>query len=71
LLRRNPRQVAVVLALLLLLDRRFYLCWRGRSGMHVAVAGLGLHVVHRLTSVAAVPLALTHHLRRKSHGDDV
>ena len=71
LLRRNPRQAAVVLALLLLLDRRFYLLLARRSGMHVAVAGLGLHVVHRLTSVAAVPLALTHHLRRKSHGDDV
>jgi GT2 family glycosyltransferase len=71
LLRRNPRQAAVVLGLLILLDRRFYLLLARRRGMHFAVAGLGLHVVHRLTSVAAVPLALTHHLRRKSHGDDV
>lgn len=63
--RRNLRAAAALLTLLLALDRRFYVLLARQGGVRVAVAGPLLHVAHRLTSVAAVPLALSHHLRRK------
>lgn len=68
LLRRNARAAATLLVLLLVLDRRFYLLLARRRGARVAAAGLVLHIAHRLTSAAAVPVALTHHLRaRRRH----
>lgn len=68
LIRRNPWLVGGTLTLLIVLDRRFYkLLWRSR-GARLAAAGIPLHVVHRLTSAAAVPIALTTHLAAKMRG---
>jgi GT2 family glycosyltransferase len=64
--RRNLRAAAALLTLLLVLDRRFYVLLARRGGARVAAAGPLLHVAHRLTSAAAVPLALSDHLRRKA-----
>ena len=62
LARRNLRVAAVAFAALPLVDHDFYaLLWR-RGGPRMLAAGVPLHVLHRLTAVAAVPLALTHHL---------
>jgi Glycosyl transferase family 2 len=68
LARRNFQLAAALALALLVLDAEFYgLLWR-RRGMKLLAAGLPLHLVHRLTSVAAVPVALTTHLlaRRRS-----
>jgi GT2 family glycosyltransferase len=67
LARRRARPALGILVLMLLLDRDFYeLLLRRRGGRQLA-AGVPLHIVHRLVSAAAVPLALAHHLaaRRK------
>lgn len=72
LARRKFRAAGTVFALLIVLDRRFYaLLFRRRGGRMVA-AGVPLHIAHRLTSAAAVPVALTAHLcrnqkRQRSH----
>lgn len=62
LARRNLRVAAAAFAVLPLVDQDFYaLLWR-RGGPRMLAAGVPLHVLHRLTAVAAVPFALTHHL---------
>jgi GT2 family glycosyltransferase len=62
LVRRNLRVAAAALAVLPLVDHDFYaLLWR-RGGWRMLAAGVPLHVLHRLTAVAAVPFAVTHHL---------
>jgi glycosyltransferase involved in cell wall biosynthesis len=62
LIRRNPWLIGSTLTLLIVLDRRFYnLLWR-RRGARLVAAGIPLHLVHRLTSAAAVPIALTTHV---------
>lgn len=62
LVRRNPRLACISLAALALGDRDFHaLLWR-RGGPRMAAAGLPLHVLHRLTAVTAVPVALAAHL---------
>jgi len=62
--RRNFRLTAGVFALLLVLDRPFYrLLFRRRGGRQLA-AGVPLLLVHRLISVAAVPVAVLSHLVR-------
>jgi glycosyltransferase involved in cell wall biosynthesis len=67
LARRNLRVAAVAVAALPLVDHDFYaLLWR-RGGPRMLGAGVPLHVLHRLTAVAAVPLALTHHLLDARH----
>lgn len=68
-LRRDLRLALVLVALLLVLDRRFYLLLARRQGPRVAAAGVALHVAHRLTSAAAVPLALSRHLRDQLRPD--
>jgi len=68
LARRKFRLAASILALLLVLDRPFYgLLFRRRGGRLLA-AGVPLHIVHRLTSAAAVPVAVTTHFVRKRQG---
>jgi GT2 family glycosyltransferase len=62
LLRRKAWLAGSSLALLVVLDRRFYLLLLRRRGVRLVAAGVPLHVVHRLTSAAAVPIAVTHHL---------
>jgi GT2 family glycosyltransferase len=62
LVRRNPLLVGGTLAFLIALDRRFYLLLLRRRGARAMAVGVPLHVVHRLTSAAAVPIAVTSHL---------
>ena len=62
LLRRNALLVGSTLALLVVLDRRFYLLLLRRRGPRLVAVGVPLHLVHRLTSAAAVPIAITNHL---------
>jgi hypothetical protein len=62
LVRRNALLVGSTLALLIVLDRRFYLLLLRRRGAGLVAVGVPLHVVHRLTSAAAVPIAITNHL---------
>lgn len=66
MVRRKPWLVGSTLALLIVLDRRFYLLLLRRRGPRLVALGLPLHVVHRLTSAAAVPIAITNHLFGKS-----
>jgi GT2 family glycosyltransferase len=55
---RRPRTAAAALATLGILNRDFYvLLWRKR-GPAQAVAGVGLHVLHHLAGVCAVPVGL-------------
>jgi GT2 family glycosyltransferase len=73
LARRNPRLVLIALAVLGVLDRDFYaLLWR-RGGVTMLAAGVPLHVLHRLTGVAALPVAITGHFlgsRQRRRGED-
>jgi GT2 family glycosyltransferase len=62
LVRRNPLLVGTTLVFLIALDRRFYLVLLRRRGARAMAVGVPLHVVHRLTSAAAVPIAITSHL---------
>lgn len=62
LLRRSFRLVGTTLALLIVLDRPFYELLVRRRGLHLVIAGVPLHVVHRLTSAAAVPIAVAAHI---------
>jgi GT2 family glycosyltransferase len=68
LLRRNAWLVGSTLVLLIVLDRRFYLLILDRRGARLVAASVPLHVVHRLASAAAVPIAVTNHLFRKVRG---
>jgi GT2 family glycosyltransferase len=58
LLRRRPVAAASGLGVLIALNHRFYALLRERHGWPTAAAGVGLHLVHHLTSVAAAALAL-------------
>lgn len=52
---RRPRAASASLGLLLLLNARFYALLARKRGPAEAAAGVGLHVVHHLTAVCAVP----------------
>lgn len=65
LLRRSSRLAGTMLPLLMVLDGPFYRLLFRRRGLRLVVAGVPLHLVHRLTSVAAVPVALGGHLRAR------
>lgn len=65
LVRRKFLLVASTLALSIVLDRRFYGLLFRRGGPLLVAAGVPLHLVHRLTSAAAVPTALTAHVLGK------
>lgn len=62
LLGRRPVGAAAAAAALVALNRRFYALLLRRLGPRRAAAGIGLHVVHHLTAVAAVPIALLQHV---------
>jgi GT2 family glycosyltransferase len=68
LIRRNALLMGSTLALLVVLDRRFYLLLLRRRGARLVAVGVPLHVVHRLTSAAAVPIAITSYLFGKIRG---
>lgn len=60
---RRPRVAAGSMAGLIVLNRSLYgLLWR-RGGPRKAVAGVGLHAIHHLTAVGAVPLGALAWLR--------
>jgi hypothetical protein len=50
------------LALLVAVDRGFYGLLLRKRGPKLLAAGVPLHVVHRLTAAAAIPIALADHL---------
>ena len=62
LMRRSSRLVGTMLALLIVLDRPFYGLLFRRRGLRLLVAGVPLHLVHRLTSAVAVPIAVGGHV---------
>lgn len=65
--RRAAAGIAAVTALVLL-NRTFYsLLWR-RLGPTAAATGVGLHALHHVVGVAAVPVALARHLLGRGHG---
>lgn len=68
LVRRRWVVVAASQSALVALDAEFYGLLLRRGGIRLALAGIPLHAVHRLTSVAAVPLALAAHIRRGRRG---
>lgn len=54
------------LALMITVERRFYGLLFRRRGLLFLVAAIPLHLVHRLTSAAAVPIALAAHLHART-----
>jgi hypothetical protein len=68
IIRRDLRLAGALAAALLALDADFYGLLARRRGPKLVAAGFALHVVHRLTAVAAVPVALVWHLRDRSTG---
>lgn len=65
LVRRNFWVIGSTLGLLIVLDRPFYALLLRRRGPRLAAAGVPLHVAHRLTSAAAVPITLADLLLEK------
>ena len=69
------RPLAAVAALLVLLgaNRDFYVLLARRRGVAEAVAGIGLHALHHLTALAALPAGVAVHLRdrRRAHDQQV
>jgi glycosyltransferase involved in cell wall biosynthesis len=59
--RRKRWLVGSTLAFLVRLDWSFYRLLLGQRGPRLAAAGVPLHLVHRLTSAAAIPIAVTAH----------
>ena len=59
---RRPLVAASSLGALLALNQDFYALLLRKRGPAQAAAGVGLHVVHHLTSVAAVPAGIAAHL---------
>ena len=63
--RRRPLAASCALGVFVLVDRPFHaLLWR-RQGPRGAAAGVGLHLVHHLTSAAAVPLGVAVYARER------
>lgn len=65
-LARRPRAAAASVLVLLGLNRDFYALLARRRGLGEAVIGVGLHGVHHLTAVAAVPAGILTHVRERS-----
>jgi GT2 family glycosyltransferase len=65
-LARRPRLALAALAAIAGLNRDFYALLARRGGVRLLVAGVGLHVLHLLTAVAAVPIAIALHLRERA-----
>jgi Glycosyl transferase family 2 len=62
LARRNLRLAASAFAVVTLADADFFALLVRRRGPRMLAVGVPLHVLHRLTSVAAVPVALAGHV---------
>ena len=64
--KRRPLFFTLALTALIGLNRSFYaLLWR-KHGARMATAGVGLHALHHLSAVAAVPLGVLAYLRSPS-----
>jgi len=59
---RRPRLAVAAAGSLVALNRPFYTLLLRRRGPLEAAAGVGLHTLHHLTGVAAVPLGIAAHL---------
>ena len=70
LLLRRPAAALGGLFLLLAANRDFYVLLARRRGVLEALAGVGLHAVHHLTALAAVPAGVVVHLRDHRHYHD-
>jgi GT2 family glycosyltransferase len=72
--RRRPARMAVALGVLVVLNRPFYRLLRDRQGWMGGAAGVGLHVLHHLTSALSVPLGFAAYgaerLRERRAGRD-
>jgi GT2 family glycosyltransferase len=66
--RSRRGTAAASLAALLVLNRAFYVLLLRRRGPVDAVAGIGLHVLHHATGIAAVPAGVLLHLRERRSG---
>jgi GT2 family glycosyltransferase len=62
LVARRPRVVGAAAGILLALNASFYALLLQKRGLRQAAAGFPLHVLHHLTSVTAVPIALSQHV---------
>jgi GT2 family glycosyltransferase len=64
LVARRPAVTAAGAATLIVLNRRFYGLLVRRMGLRGAAAGVGLHAIHHLVGVAAVPVGIAKHIAR-------
>jgi Glycosyl transferase family group 2 len=72
LVARRPRVVGVAGLVLISLNASFYALLLRTRGRRQAAAGLPLHALHHLISVAAVPIAVSQHaLSRTARNPDV
>lgn len=62
---RRPRVAAAMLAFQVAANRDLYRLLLERRGPREALAGVGLHAVHHLSAVCAVPVGVAAHLRRR------
>jgi hypothetical protein len=69
LLLRRPRAAVTALGVFLGLNRSFYKLLLRRTGPRAAAAGIGLHLLHHLTGVAAVPTGIALYVRKRSTED--
>lgn len=65
LVARRPLLAGAGLGMLLALNRSFYRLLLERAGAGTAVAGVGLHAIHHLTAIAAVPAGVARAGRRR------
>ena len=71
LVARRTRVVGAAGLVLLALNASFYLLLLRRRGLAQAAAGVPLHVLHHIISVAAVPIAVSQYLlARAGRGED-
>lgn len=63
--RGRPGIAAASLTALVFVNRRFYRLLYHRRGVREAALGVGLHGLHHLTSVAAVPAGIAAYLRER------
>jgi GT2 family glycosyltransferase len=65
---RRPGVAVAALMSFLTLNTRFYVLLARRHGMRTSAAGIGLHLLHHLVSIAAVPAGVAAHLQRRARG---
>ena len=66
LVRRRLRLATGATLILVALNARFYILLARRRGPSMAVTGIGLHALHHLVGVAAVPAGIVAHLLSRS-----